>query len=118
MCGVRYQDRTGDSGITTRGFTTKLTAPYRNTLDLQPTCSDQPTFDLPRSCVQFRVFLYGHIETHSGRISQIPAHTLTMHSAVRLYRFQNVFLYGIRVRESNPFSTYDDLSPRTPFATG
>ena len=83
MCGVRYENRTHDSGITTRGFTTKLTAPYRNTLDLQLTSSDQPTFNLLRSCVQFRVFLY-----------------------------------GIRVRESNPFSTYDDLSPRTPFATG
>ena len=30
----------------------------------------------------------------------------------------NVFAYGIRVRESNPFSTYDDLFTRTPFATG
>ena len=79
------------------GFTDStmgILLPYRNTLDLQPTCSDQPTFNLHRSCVQFRMFLYGHIETHSGRISQIPAHTLTMHSAVRLYRFQNVFLYG------------------------
>ena len=26
--GVRYENRTRDSGITTRGFTTKLTAPY------------------------------------------------------------------------------------------
>jgi len=34
------------------------------------------------------------------------------------YDLLNVFLYGIRVRESNPFSTYDDLSTRTPFATG
>ena len=33
--------------------------PYKNTLDLQLTCSDQPTFSLHRSCVQFRVFLYG-----------------------------------------------------------
>ena len=31
--GVSYEDRTHDSGITTRGFTTKLTSPYVNTLD-------------------------------------------------------------------------------------
>ena len=31
--GVSYEDRTHDSGITTRGFTTKLTSPYRNTLN-------------------------------------------------------------------------------------
>ena len=57
--GVRYENRTRDSGITTRGFATKLTAPCRNTLDLRLPCSDQPTFNLQRSCVQFRVFLYG-----------------------------------------------------------
>ena len=58
---MQYENRTRDSGITTRGFATKLTAPYRNTLDLQPTCSDQPTFNLHRSCVQFRMFLYGKL---------------------------------------------------------
>ena len=31
--GQKYEDRTHDSGITTRGFTTKLTSPYVNTLD-------------------------------------------------------------------------------------
>ena len=31
--GVSYEDRTHDSGITTRGFATKLTSPYVNTLD-------------------------------------------------------------------------------------
>ena len=30
--GVSYENRTHDSGITTRGFATKLTSPYRNTL--------------------------------------------------------------------------------------
>ena len=30
--GLRYEDRTRDSGITTRGFTTKLTSTYKNTL--------------------------------------------------------------------------------------
>ena len=30
--GVSNENRTRDSGITTRGFTTKLWTPYRNTL--------------------------------------------------------------------------------------
>ena len=30
--GVSYENRTHDSGITTRGFATKLTSPYGNTL--------------------------------------------------------------------------------------
>lgn len=30
--GVSYENRTHDSGITTRGFATKLTSPYVNTL--------------------------------------------------------------------------------------
>ena len=33
--------------------------PYKNTLNLQLTCSDQPTVNFHRSCVQFRVFIYG-----------------------------------------------------------
>ena len=33
--------------------------PYRSILDLQHTCGDQPTFNLLRSCVQFRMLLYG-----------------------------------------------------------
>ena len=31
LSGVSYENRTRDSGITTRGFATKLTSPYRNT---------------------------------------------------------------------------------------
>ena len=34
-------------------------SPYRSTLNLQLTCSDQSTFNLHRSCVQFRMLLYG-----------------------------------------------------------
>ena len=36
--GVSNENRTHDSGITTRGFATKLWTPYRNTLDA-PTLS-------------------------------------------------------------------------------
>ena len=36
FCGIKlgekYENRTRDSGITTRGFATKLISPYRNTL--------------------------------------------------------------------------------------
>jgi hypothetical protein len=105
MCGVRYQDRTGDSGITTRGFTTKLTAPYRNTLDLQPTCGDQPTFNLHRSCVQSRVFLHGASGRNQTPIPTFEAlYPIRWRCLVRQYKhtkYLQIFLH------MNPYTQLD-----------
>ena len=43
VCGVSYENRTRDSGITTRGFTTKLTTPYGNTLACRTTTNPTGT---------------------------------------------------------------------------
>ena len=52
--GVSYENRTHDSGITTRGFATKLTPPYRNTPS-----SQTPTFHGRTNLLGTDVFLYG-----------------------------------------------------------
>ena len=68
-------------GITIRGLTTWRQTPYRNTLDLQPSHGDQTTFDLLGSCVQFRVFLYGHKQMLTGFEPAPPALTMITQSA-------------------------------------
>ena len=53
--GVSYENRTHDSGITIRGFATKLTTPYRNTLKSAARKALYPQWSMTRP----NVFLYG-----------------------------------------------------------
>ena len=81
-------------------------------------CIDEPL--LAQSCRRILLWAYHYAyskEAMPPKILTICKHTPRLNLGHRLY-IRNVFAYGIRVRESNPFSTYDDLSTRTPFATG
>jgi hypothetical protein len=50
MTGVSNENRTHDSGITTRGFATKLWTPYRNTLGADQTLTGiEPATPRPRA---------------------------------------------------------------------
>jgi hypothetical protein len=51
--------RESRSSVSGEHLHTTLLQPYKSTLNLQLTCSDQSTFNLHRSCVQFRMLLYG-----------------------------------------------------------
>ena len=63
--GVSNENRTRDSGITTRGFTTKLWTPYRNTLS---GVRAQPVQPLYSKCV----FIW---QTHCGQASNLHSPT-------------------------------------------
>jgi hypothetical protein len=56
--GVSYEDRTHDGGITTRGFTTKLTSPYSKHTADRLTMTYWVYCRIP-SFISPHVFLYG-----------------------------------------------------------
>ena len=62
--GVSYENRTHDSGITIRGFATKLTTPYRNTLKSAARKALYPQWSMTRP----NVFLYGN---HFGTLTPV-----------------------------------------------
>ena len=72
MFGVSNENRTHDSGITTRGFTTKLWTPYRNTLLKLRTGGFEPLSAALRSRCPFQsgqcVFIW---QTHCGQDSNL-----------------------------------------------